>query len=74
MTFKRDVRGCEGDKKDKAKWDNKKIEIFLKVCVEKVIVGNMPSTHFTKEGQKNVQQKFHEKASHNYDKTQLNIS
>ena len=41
------------------------------MCVEEIIAKNRLSTHFTKKGWKNVQQKFHERTSHNYDKTQL---
>ena len=71
MASKRDMRGCEGDGKDKAKWDDTKTEIFLKVCIEEILAGNRPSTHFTKEGWRNVQQKFHERSDNNYDRTQL---
>ena len=58
MAPKRDMRGCEGDGKDKAKWDDVKTEIFLKVYIEEILVGNRPSTHFTKEGWKNVHKNF----------------
>ena len=57
MAPKTNVSGCEGDGKDKAKWDDKKTEIFLKVCIEEILAGNRPSSHFNKEGWKNVQKK-----------------
>lgn len=71
MAPKRDVSGYEGEGKDKAKWDDKKTEIFLKVCVEEILAGNRPSTHFSKEGWKNLEKKFHDRTGHAYDRKQL---
>ncbi|KAF7833146.1 L10-interacting MYB domain-containing protein [Senna tora] len=40
----------EGEGTEKAKWDDRNTKIFLKVCVEEVLAGNRPHSHFTKDG------------------------
>ena len=37
-------------KQHKADWNEKNHDIFMKVCVEQVRVGNRPHTHFNKVG------------------------
>ena len=71
MAPKTNVSSCEGDGKDNEKRDDKKTEIFLKVCTKEILARNRPSLHFSKEGWKNVQQKFHERTNHAYDCKQL---
>jgi len=44
-------------KRKKAKWCDKNIEIFLKVCIEEVNAGNKPYNHFTKLGWANIPKK-----------------
>ncbi|KAH7659848.1 Myb/SANT-like domain-containing protein, partial [Dioscorea alata] len=39
-------------------WDDTNLELFLKIWVEKVQIVNRPSTHFIKEGSKNIVSKF----------------
>ncbi|KAJ0961465.1 hypothetical protein J5N97_000083 [Dioscorea zingiberensis] len=55
----------------KARWDDTKTEIFLKICVEEVQASNRPHTHFTKEGWKNVASKFGLRTSLSYNYKQL---
>ena len=43
----------------------------MKLFVEEINAGNKPGTHFSREGWKNLQQKFQEKTGFAYDKTKL---
>ena len=71
MAAKSSMRCSEGEGKDKAKWNNNKIEIFLKLCVVEINARNNLGAHFSREGWKNLQQKFQEKTGYSYDKTKL---
>ncbi|MFQ6660035.1 hypothetical protein Gotur_028689 [Gossypium turneri] len=35
--------------KVKAMWDKRLTEIFCDICIEEILKGNRPSTHFTKD-------------------------
>ncbi|KAI5391569.1 hypothetical protein KIW84_076399 [Lathyrus oleraceus] len=72
MTSKKDVKSLEKDGKVVAKWgDNSKTESLLKICIEEIEAGNRPTTHFSKEGWKNITEKFQNKTGYAYDRTQL---
>ena len=71
MAAKSSMKCSEGEGKDKAKWDDNKTEIFLKLFVEEINTRNKPGTHSRREEWKNLQQKFHEKIGFAYDKTKL---
>lgn len=55
----------------KATWDAVSTRVFCDICVEEVIAGNRPNTHFNKTGWVNVVGKFQERAKRNYDYKQL---
>ncbi|CAL5215242.1 unnamed protein product [Lathyrus oleraceus] len=72
MTSKKDVKSLEKDGKVVAKWgDDSKTESLLKICIEEIEAGNRPTTHFSKEGWKNITEKFQKKTGYAYDRTQL---
>lgn len=72
MTSKKDVKSLEKDGKVVAKWgDDSKTENLLKICIEEIEAGNRPTTHFSKEGWKNITEKFQKKTGFAYDRTQL---
>lgn len=71
MAPKKDLKGSDGDEKIAAKWDDHKTEIFLKICVEEVDAGNRPTSHFCKDGWKNIQTKFQERTTYAYNRFQL---
>ncbi|KAI5445297.1 hypothetical protein KIW84_013504 [Lathyrus oleraceus] len=43
----------------------------MKICIEEIEAGNRPTTHFSKEGWKNITEKFQKKTGYGYDCTQL---
>ncbi|KAI9072544.1 hypothetical protein K1719_045503 [Acacia pycnantha] len=55
----------------KVRWNDSNTETFLKVCVEEVVAGNRPHTHFIKDGWANIVDKFNNITGKNYDKKQL---
>jgi hypothetical protein len=56
------VKSSESDGKIVAKWaEEYKTEILLKICIEEIEAGNRPTTHFIKEGWKNITNKFKKK-------------
>ncbi|XP_021828259.1 L10-interacting MYB domain-containing protein-like [Prunus avium] len=61
----------EKEKQEKAKWDDKGTEVFIKICVAETLGGNRPSSHFNKVGWKNVIKKFNDITKRNYDYRQL---
>jgi hypothetical protein len=71
MAPKKDLKASDGDEKIPAKWDDHKTEIFLKICVEEVDAGNRPTSHFSKDGWKNIQTKFQERTTYAYNRFQL---
>ncbi|KAI5398270.1 L10-interacting MYB domain-containing protein [Lathyrus oleraceus] len=72
MTSKKYVKSLEKDGKVVAKWgDDSKTESLLKICIEEIEAGNRPTTHFSKEGWKNITEKFQNKTGYAYDRTQL---
>ncbi|XP_058772322.1 uncharacterized protein LOC131646239 [Vicia villosa] len=72
MTSKKDVKSLEKDGKVDAKWgEDSKTETLLKICIEEIEAGNRPTTHFSKEGWKNITEKFQKNTGYAYDHTQL---
>jgi hypothetical protein len=68
----KDVKSSESDGKIVAKWaEEHKTEILLKICIEEIEAGNRPTTHFTKEGWKNITDKFQKNSGFAYDRNQL---
>ncbi|KAL6293891.1 hypothetical protein ACE6H2_002033 [Prunus campanulata] len=61
----------EKEKQEKAKWDDKGTEVFIKICVAETLGGNRPSSHFNKVGWKNIIKKFNDITKRNYDYRQL---
>ncbi|KAH7689223.1 hypothetical protein IHE45_03G082600, partial [Dioscorea alata] len=66
-----DVNLVASENTPKARWDDTNTEIFLKICVDEVQIGNRPHTHFTKEGWKNVISKFAARTGMSYNHKQL---
>ena len=58
-------------KRHKADWNEKNHDIFMKVCVEQVRVGNRPHTHFNKVGWANVIKNFNEQTGLSYEYKQM---
>ncbi|XP_070057989.1 L10-interacting MYB domain-containing protein-like [Nicotiana tomentosiformis] len=56
---------------EKAKCDAKTTELFLNICVEEILAGNRPGTHFSRLGWSNPVQKFNDKTGRNCDKVKL---
>ncbi|XP_019229553.1 PREDICTED: L10-interacting MYB domain-containing protein-like [Nicotiana attenuata] len=56
---------------EKAKWDAETTELLLNICVEEILAGNRPGTHFSRLGWSNLVQKFNDKTRKNYDKVKL---
>ncbi|KAH7655761.1 Myb/SANT-like domain-containing protein, partial [Dioscorea alata] len=54
-----------------SRWDDTNTEMFLKICVEEVQIGNRPHSHFTKEGWKNILSKFATRTGLSYNHKQL---
>jgi hypothetical protein len=68
----KDAKSSEGDGKISAKWaEDYKTEFFLKICIEEIEAGNRPTTHFSKEGWKNITDKFQKQSGFVYDRIQL---
>ncbi|KAH7665518.1 HSP20-like chaperone domain-containing protein [Dioscorea alata] len=66
-----DVNLVASENTPKVRWDDTNTEIFLKICVEEVQIGNRSHTHFTKEGWKNVISKFAARTGVSYNYKQL---
>lgn len=64
-------RGQKGKLVDKANWDAKTMEVFIRLCVQEVTNGNRPGTHFGKTGWDNLINKFAIATRRNYNKVQL---
>ena len=71
MTHKKDLKGSDGDEIIPAKWDDHKTKIFLNICVEEVDASNRSTSHFSKDGWKNIQTKFQERITYAYNRFQL---
>ncbi|XP_019248402.1 PREDICTED: L10-interacting MYB domain-containing protein-like [Nicotiana attenuata] len=56
---------------EKAEWDAETTELFLNICVEEILAGTRPGTHFSRLGWSNLVQKFNDKTGRNYDKVKL---
>ncbi|KAL5733104.1 hypothetical protein ACOSQ2_032796 [Xanthoceras sorbifolium] len=57
--------------KGKATWTSAFHKIFVDVCLDQTLKGNKPSTHFTKEGWRNIVESFYNKTGLRYDKKQM---
>lgn len=57
--------------KIKATWTPAFHEIFIDLCLEEVLKGNKPGTHFTRDGWMNIVDSFYVKTGTNYDRIQL---
>ncbi|KAH7663035.1 Myb/SANT-like domain-containing protein [Dioscorea alata] len=53
------------------RWNDTNTEMFLKICVEEVQIGNRPHSHFTEEGWKNILSKFATRTGLSYNHKQL---
>ncbi|KAG8386291.1 hypothetical protein BUALT_Bualt03G0133800 [Buddleja alternifolia] len=56
---------------EKANWDPKTTEIFIKNCVEELEAGNRPGSHFNRFGWENIMRKFISSTNRNYTRQQL---
>ncbi|KAM3202396.1 hypothetical protein P3L10_030020 [Capsicum annuum] len=56
---------------EKAKWSTKNVELFLNLCVDEVIAGNHPGTHFNKTRWSNLVTRFNARTGKKYDKVKL---
>ena len=66
MATKSFIRCSKGEDKDQVKWDDNKIKMFLKLCVEEINARNKLGTYFSREGQI-YKKSFNNKGA--YDKT-----
>ncbi|KAF7830989.1 L10-interacting MYB domain-containing protein isoform X1 [Senna tora] len=57
--------------KVKATWTPPLHKIFIDLCLQETLKGNKPSTHFTREGWKNIVESFHSKSGLNLERLQL---
>lgn len=58
-------------KKTKVNWDGKLTELYIKICVQEVRSGNRPTTHLSKQGMINLEEKINKLAKKNFDRKQL---
>ncbi|KAK8938597.1 hypothetical protein KSP39_PZI011519 [Platanthera zijinensis] len=54
-----------------ASWENAQVHIFCDICIREIDLGNRPTTHFSKEGWKNVIDNFKARTGLTYDRAQL---
>ncbi|KAG8377600.1 hypothetical protein BUALT_Bualt08G0049900 [Buddleja alternifolia] len=64
-------RGKNVETTEKASWDLRTTEIFIKICVEELLAGNRPGSHFNKTGWDNLVRKFTTSTNRNYTRIQL---
>ena len=50
----------------RATWTSQLTTSFCEVCVDEVLRGNRPNTHFTKQGWKNIEAAFENKTGRSY--------
>ncbi|XP_060209257.1 L10-interacting MYB domain-containing protein-like [Lycium barbarum] len=55
----------------KARWDDDAHIKFIELCEQEIRKGNRPSTHLSKDGWKNMVNKFNKKMGRNYDRKQM---
>ena len=63
----------EKRKKLKANCDDATTDTFIKICVNKTLVGNRPNGHFNKIGWKNIIAKFYSMTNRDYKQKQLKV-
>ncbi|KAJ8768580.1 hypothetical protein K2173_022696 [Erythroxylum novogranatense] len=67
-----DIQGGDKLKKRiKAKWNDRTLEILIKIFVEETLAGNRPNGHFNKIGWKNIVSKFTHETKKNYEYKQF---
>ncbi|KAK8933224.1 hypothetical protein KSP39_PZI016002 [Platanthera zijinensis] len=54
-----------------ASWDSNDVTIFCDLCIREIELGNRPTTHFSKDGWKNLIASFKERTGKNYDRLQM---
>ncbi|KAK8937139.1 hypothetical protein KSP39_PZI011929 [Platanthera zijinensis] len=54
-----------------ASWENAQVHVFCDICIREIDLGNRPTTHFSKEGWKNVIDNFKARTGLTYDRAQL---
>ncbi|KAI0495679.1 hypothetical protein KFK09_021982 [Dendrobium nobile] len=54
-----------------ASWDLDTTLTYCDICIREIELGNRPTTHFTKEGWKNLLKNFNERTGRTYDRNQL---
>ncbi|KAG8367680.1 hypothetical protein BUALT_Bualt16G0098100 [Buddleja alternifolia] len=64
-------RGKNIEITEKANWDPKTTEVFIKLCVEELQAGNRPGSHFNRLGWENITRKFTSSTNRNYTRLQL---
>ncbi|MFQ6660032.1 hypothetical protein Gotur_028689, partial [Gossypium turneri] len=57
--------------KVKAMWDKRLTEIFCDICIEEILKGNRPSTHFTKDRWLKIMTNFEKETRKGFSQTQL---
>ncbi|KAK6137159.1 hypothetical protein DH2020_029104 [Rehmannia glutinosa] len=56
---------------EKASWDPRTTEIYIRICVEELQAGNRPGTHFNRTGWESIVRKFSVSTNRKYTRTQL---
>ena len=69
--FKLKGNNSGSGKQQKVDWNEKNHDIFVKVCVEQVQVGNRPHTHFNKVRWANVIKNFNKQTRLSYEYKQM---
>ncbi|MFQ6631930.1 hypothetical protein Gotur_009938 [Gossypium turneri] len=59
------------DEKVKAMWDRRLTEIFCDICIKKILKGNRPGTHFTKDGWLKIMTNFEKETGKGFSQRQL---
>lgn len=54
-----------------ASWDSNEVMLFCDLCIKEIQLGNRPTTHFSKDGWKNLITGFKERTGKAYDRTQM---
>ncbi|KAL1091419.1 hypothetical protein V6Z11_D07G155600 [Gossypium hirsutum] len=62
-----------GSEKVKAMLDKRLIEIFCDICIKKILKGNRPDTHFTKDGWLKIMTNFEKETSKGFSQDNLKI-
>ncbi|KAK8943043.1 hypothetical protein KSP39_PZI009344 [Platanthera zijinensis] len=52
-----------------ASWESGEVTLFCDLCIKEIGLGNRPTTHFSKEGWKNLIAGFKERTRKSYDRS-----